>query len=68
MGSALTVSHPSGPNSWCTRSAPPRAGSDGTSMRSGIDIAARSGIAAHTPRSALLKTVDMATDISDEAA
>lgn len=66
-GVAVTV-QPSGANSARTSSGPPRADSEGTSIRSGSGCAARSGIALHRPLSALENTRARATASSEVAA
>ena len=61
-------SSPAARTACATSSAPPRAGSAGTSIRNGSGPPARSGRAAHTPRSALVNTVLSATASSEDAA
>ncbi len=66
-GTASTV-QPSGANRPVARSAPPRHGSAGIEISSGIAAAARSGRALHSPRIAVRNTWPSATASSDEAA
>ncbi len=67
MGSASTV-QPSGANSLLASSAPPRQGTAGSAISSGIAVAASSGRSFDLACIAVRKTRPMATASSDDAA
>ncbi len=67
MGSATTV-QPSGSNSRCATAAPPRHGSTGTVISSGMAESASSWREAQRPLRAVLNTSASATPSSEDAA